>query len=850
MINNILISVIIPIYNDEKYLEVCCESICAQTYKNLEIIFVDDCSEDNSASIIENKMKQDDRIRLIRLNANQSAFVARKRGVERASGDYILFCDADDYVSNELCEELLNIQKRVDVDILHFSTGVVDCGVGNVEAAGGVDFFKPFEGKIVNGDIFRQCFIEESYRYNLWNKLLKKELCKVVFEIFDEWYIPKANDLFVYFFLALKAKSYYGVKTKGKYYYSYGRGDTGKKAIDLKDLSLYTSYSKTLSIMRQLCEKIFGIDRVIEQALSILNKRLMCECLSVWNENLPDTLKGSGFDSIINTWDIETITESMFDFWGIETGKIAENIFGAEIFRNITKKSKNIAIYYYRMGRGGVERVISLLIPLYMEMGYKIILITEEKEDSKDYDIPADVKRYVIPAFDLIFRGKESYGNRAHKLQDILKKENIDTLCYHAASDHDLFYDLLVIKHLGIKFIASKHELFSQGMVTNEDRILNDVNVYRLIDKVIVLSRAEELFWNTISIDAFYIPNPFNNQIRISDEKEKKCIVWAGRLDSDQKRYQDIIPIMKKVVDAIPDALLKVYGNSETYKDLYILKHMIVENGLENNIEYCGYISDVNEIYQDAKVHLVTSAYESFPMNVYESRIFGVPLVTYDMPYLEMLRDGKGYIAVRQRDIDQAAKAVIDLLRDNDYWKKTAYDALESSRHYDNTVVKERWRAVFEDTTLKSQDDMEIKREDYAVILKTIAYHSALGCENARKNRSKLWWARRDKTAYEIKLKILQEKLEVVLYPYGNIGRNTKKFLNEYDIEVKFAVDKNAKDSDIPTVKIEKLKEMDCSRYLFVICSDRGDIYDELRENIRKYVCENNIYDLYSDYVN
>lgn len=173
-----LLSIIIPVYNDEKYVKKCCDAICAQTYKNLEIIFIDDCSKDNSVSIIKKQMEKDKRIQLIRMDTNQSAFVARKKGVEKAKGDYILFCDSDDYVSKELCEELLKIQEKADVDILHFSTEVIHCGVGNAETENAMNFFKMYEGKMVGKAIFEQCFIAERYCYNLWDKtgMLRREI--------------------------------------------------------------------------------------------------------------------------------------------------------------------------------------------------------------------------------------------------------------------------------------------------------------------------------------------------------------------------------------------------------------------------------------------------------------------------------------------------------------------------------------------------------------------------------------------------------------------------------------------------------------------------------------------------
>lgn len=843
-----MISVIIPIHNDEEYIEACLQSVRGQTYQDLELILVDDHSEDKSLSIVQEQMRQDDRIRLITLEKNSGAFVARKRGVENANGEYILFCDADDAISEGLCEELLEIQKKEAVDILHFSTKVVDCGVGSRETERSKDFVEVYEGKLFREEVFRQCFVEEGYQYNLCNKLFKTSLCKKTFENMEDWHIPKANDLFMYFFLALNAKSYYGVRTEGKYYYYYGRGDTGKKQIDLKDLSLYDSYSNTLSIMRRLCEKEVCQEDILEQAFAKLVNRFVCDYWSVWKEGLSDNLKCRGFDRIVKTWDVEPVVESLFTLYGMNIGMLAEDILGADIFKPVKKKTKNIAVYYYRMGHGGVERVISLLIPLYLEMGYRVILITEEKADREDYDVPKCVSRYVIPKISVSAEGKASNKNRVHELQAILQKENIDTLCYHAATSPGLFYDLLISRLLGIKFILSKHELFSQGLVKNLDMIQNNISVYPLADKVIVLSRIEKIFWNILSVDAAYIPNPFNDHIRTNHEEEKQVIVWCGRLDPYQKRYQDIVPIMKKVAETIPDVRLKVYGSSETYEDLYRLKHMIAENGLEDNIEYCGYVSDVNEIYQDAKIHLVTSAYESFPMNVYESRIFGVPLVTYNMPYLEMLSGGKGYIAVRQGDTDKAAEAVIALLRNNEDWGKMAKEALESCKRYDNFLVKEKWREVFENMTPVFQTDERVNREDYAMILKTIAYHSMLGSENAKRTRLKLWQLRRDKIAYEIKLKVLQENMEVAVYPYGNIGRDTKDFLEQYGICVRFAVDRNPQDSEIPTVRIEELKDMDCSKFLFVICSNRGDIYEEIRSNIRKYVNDNNIYDLYPEH--
>jgi len=111
-----LVSIIIPVYNAEKYLRECLESILNQTYRNLEIICVDDGSTDNSAEIITEYQINDSRIRLIR-QQNQYAGVARNNGVDVSSGEYVMFLDADDFFELELVEKMVNKISEHSADI-------------------------------------------------------------------------------------------------------------------------------------------------------------------------------------------------------------------------------------------------------------------------------------------------------------------------------------------------------------------------------------------------------------------------------------------------------------------------------------------------------------------------------------------------------------------------------------------------------------------------------------------------------------------------------------------------------------------------------------------------------------
>ncbi|WP_294080870.1 glycosyltransferase family 2 protein [Proteiniphilum sp. UBA5384] len=112
-----LVSIIIPVYNSEKYVEESIRSALHQTYRNIEIIIVNDGSTDNSPQIIENLQRQDNRIICIS-KSNQGLPLARKTGIEKASGKYIQHLDADDTLINDAIERLVDRAEETNADIV------------------------------------------------------------------------------------------------------------------------------------------------------------------------------------------------------------------------------------------------------------------------------------------------------------------------------------------------------------------------------------------------------------------------------------------------------------------------------------------------------------------------------------------------------------------------------------------------------------------------------------------------------------------------------------------------------------------------------------------------------------
>lgn len=118
------ISVIIPVYNVETYLRECLDSVISQTYEDWEAIMVDDCSTDNSRSICEEYLAQDNRFKLIRHSENRGLSSSRNSGLEASTGRTVCFVDSDDCIAADFLETMTSCMQKSDADI-------VSCVMGN-----------------------------------------------------------------------------------------------------------------------------------------------------------------------------------------------------------------------------------------------------------------------------------------------------------------------------------------------------------------------------------------------------------------------------------------------------------------------------------------------------------------------------------------------------------------------------------------------------------------------------------------------------------------------------------------------------------------------------------------------
>ena len=115
--SDIKVSVIVPVYNCEAFLPACIDSLRAQTLDSLEMIFVCDGSPDGSLCVLREYEKKDARIRVIDFEKNRGVSAARNAGIDAAQGEYVIFCDGDDWVEPQMYERLYDMAKAYDADV-------------------------------------------------------------------------------------------------------------------------------------------------------------------------------------------------------------------------------------------------------------------------------------------------------------------------------------------------------------------------------------------------------------------------------------------------------------------------------------------------------------------------------------------------------------------------------------------------------------------------------------------------------------------------------------------------------------------------------------------------------------
>jgi glycosyltransferase involved in cell wall biosynthesis len=264
-----LISVIIPVYNVEKYLARCVDSIIKQTYSKLDVILVDDGSTDRSGNICEEYKEKDSRIRVIH-KANGGLSDARNVGIDIAEGQYITFIDSDDYIAADYVEYLFELLTKYKADIsicskLSFNDGET------IEQNKYKTEIREYTGFSAMEDLFYQKNIENS----AWGKLYKTFLFKDIYYPVGKLY----EDLGTTYKVLFKAQKVVWSSEK-KYFYRQRVGSIMKKTFSVNNMDRVDMSRELLEFVDEECKSLLkaAISRFFISNVQVLRELPLHEC--------------------------------------------------------------------------------------------------------------------------------------------------------------------------------------------------------------------------------------------------------------------------------------------------------------------------------------------------------------------------------------------------------------------------------------------------------------------------------------------------------------------------------------------------------------------------------------------
>lgn len=706
------VSVLVAAYNVEAYIEACMKSVMGQSMQDIEIIVVDDGSTDGTAAKIQALAKEDTRIQLVMHTENRSLMQARKTAFQHSSGAYMMYVDGDDLLAPDACEKAYQAITTEKTDLLQFGTDIFAQDAVRDQQA--VQAQKQTIGCIPHRvESHQSCGLlsvkDKAGRIpmNVWNKIYRREIIEKINENLPDDYINMAEDKIFSFFAQYYSHSYASIPDE-LYRYRVGTGMSTTSALSRSKIDGLTKMYALYNYLRDWVEKQNEMAQcgsflahLEESWLGDIAVNFLCSC------------QPQDWDCFVQQMDRycprETFLAALFDVvYGKQAADASALAEACTVFDYLQPKTKakTIGAFYGRLRSGGIENVMCKLADIWARNGYNVVLFTGEEPQEDDYSLNPAVQRVVLPT--LQQRNLESFRERVNLWKQYLTQYGVDILVYHAWQDPMMLPDAIAVKNAGVPLVMHTHGLFCVNYINPEMQyVYNNMMLdryYQYADMIVALSETDQAWWKSCGLRCVKTMNPTGLTLDVSPARlSGKNIVFVGRI-SPEKQILDALDIFARVQAKVPDATLTIVGGMDDADYAEQVNSFIAEKHLSDSVILAGYHKEVLPFYQQAAVALCTSRFEGQSLAISEELICGLPLVTYELPNSDFIRAGKGMCVVRQKDVQGAADALVQLLTDDALRIEMGRAARASAEAAFGVDLAQHWDAIFQETLQPKPD--------------------------------------------------------------------------------------------------------------------------------------------------
>lgn len=674
-----LVSIVMPVFNDEEFLARSLDTALKQSLKNIEIICVDDHSTDNGVKVIEAYARKDSRIKLVIHDENSSAFQARLSGITAAQADYILFLDGDDELHPDAATLSHAQATKTGSDIVGFGSTVLrkDGSISRDYEDGIQPTYKHLKGADIATKLFDPT---KPAQGQLWRYLFSKTLLLKAYSFFpDGKRLNRINDLPVAFMSAALAKKYTSLPNK-LYIYHFYAGRSGGADFDLDKFKFYSQGVDSVNLLGEALQKA-GLASQAQASYDNIRRSVIYNVILQIKNNLPAAYHKDAVHFLLTKIELDELILSMVQYIPEALDTIRDHL----PFKAPGATSKNVALFTNNLNTGGIQAVVASQALYLLEAGYTVSVVLLSGEDIA-FELPKAVDVTVVEM--------GSLEKRLKSFRTILEQNNIDTVINHSISYNFSWpFFHLIAKSANIKTHAWIHNFalrsITEGNATGKFLIAN----HGLVDDLIVLSRADVSYWKSIGHkNTYYLPNP-PSPLLLGNEKLKQSkkapkdhvnLVWVGRLHQATKKVLSLLDIATELRKLTDNFTLVIVGPDSGDMTVKQLQEVVRSKALEDHVNVTGpkHGNVLIKELKKADVFVNTSSIEGYLLTLIEAESYALPVVMYEMPWLATVEDNGGVIQTPQDNPAVAAREIYELTTDKKRYEETSKAALEVVSKY------------------------------------------------------------------------------------------------------------------------------------------------------------------------
>jgi len=682
--SGIKVSVIAVASSAGSFLRRFLRSVTAQTLRDIEIICVDNGSNDDTADLLDAAAAQDERIKIITLEERICATGARRAAAMICKGEYCIFPDVEGVLAPDACEQLYAQIESKDADIFSFTYGVIG---GHSEAR---PEHRGYIGTVCDPDLLsEECVEADLYLEPLSRCIFSGRLTRKAYLHAMEQ--PSGGSWYDYFLMCRFAGVYVGEDTQIYYAVS---GET--------DCSPEDESSSVEAIKRFVA---FGRnEEKFSPVVARLRRRLISGELEIWH-NLSSEERSLFLSRFIEAWGISAAAAAL--------AVMGENN-GEEVFRRAAPCIKPEAgfdadgkagIVISRPDSAGEIFVMTDLLDC-IAVNRSTILVGVSREKASSAVISA---RTDCAGEDLWNSENTDDFDFAERFERVLNEQKISLLVLCTGARR--FAQMALHARLrGIAVTAVMSEPFYYAM-NSCSRPTAGISALRLASVVVTGSASQQRFLDALGVPVRYVPLPALRLMggRSSSRAAENTILWTGCAENSIWRMNDAVDIFRLVKKKNPDVRMIMYLDGET--DLEEMAQAIDDGIILRRLR-----PDYG-IFSDVSLQLVTGYPGLTDSAVRAGRALGVPAVMYR--YLSEQESGTGGVMVQEGDTSAAAAEIIRLLGSKQLREQLGAQGKVNAGTISREEAACRWNDVMDDAVELNARGMRLPEDELGRVLES-----------------------------------------------------------------------------------------------------------------------------------